>query len=1008
MNCDNQCCENHGHEHCHDHHELSGDWYGINVTALAHCYGQPLTLEDATELVPKEMRKPGTRITFWTYSGWETWQFFSKDVREWVLPENWKQEAPYGMDNIKDLQNQIDSIQIGGWAISQEFGEDEHIGISQKKLTEEFAKTATLDSNGKVPPYQLPSYVDDVVDGYLYNSAFYADASHTELLEAVTGRIYVDIPSKVSYRYSGSTYIAISNPYMPDEEDLTVTNDAIKFKDKAYNAAAYSGLGRKYLRKNLVNGVNVLAQSMLDASNTEYIIQYDYDLNNAEITVPANCVLKFEGGSLTNGTIISNMTKVVGDSDLSQVDHYGAFFDENGVLYGYSGEKGDNFNSAVKTVIDVTSSPSYNRAFQSADNYNDYYVVATSVPGASSTDGGIVVFDKDFSVVKRGKFAVPSHNNTMCIKDGYCYVAASSTLIYRFSMINFLDSEDEEENIISIDQSYDMTGKAVGSICYDKKNNRFVSLALSGIKYFDTDFNLIGQYNIDVSQFMTDKLGKPGGSFVMADANCFNGLGYLTGRLLSSTESDTYYNFIVAFDLTQNAVADAYKLIGFPWLEFEGLVQDIDKSNELIAISNTGTYARTALSLSFSKPVNTGLQFRAPNNNILNFNKLQNTFLYVNNAYEGISDGSSGHPFKSIKEALAAAPIGGMTYIRIVSNEGMPYQEGTVLMHGSSNVFFEGSAANNKTKVEIDLRMFSSTAEIKYIDFVGASKIQPRLSRLLVRQSAVDIDANANFILTQSSDIYLENVSANSGNALVELDTTYTTPSSLRINNLTVGCTSLLSGDGKTECFIYPITYRHNYKGITFGENSYAFQKGGAYLSMYTIPLDVYFSSGSDFADEVSYLYQHLNADNTDASNNMNKFELHVMASMSISSNPIPVGVYEIARQTGGKLAKMESYNGSMLRLSDGNATLLDWLNKHVGQLFLNSVSNDFGFIDSNLDPRRYDGSLVSHKRVGTSSERPLTEYSGFQYFDTTLGKPIWWAGNRWVDSEGETQADPA
>ena len=922
-----------------------------------------------------------------------------------------------------DVQNQIDSIQIGGWAISNQLGNDTHIGISQKALTDIIgydnapntvrgritsienekgaaSGIATLDTEGKVPSSQLPSYVDDVIDGYFYNSAFYADEDHTQLLEAETGKIYVDLPSKVSYRYSGSVYVAIGNPYFPDEEDLTVDNDIIKFKDKAYNAASYSGLGKKYLRKNMVGGVNTLTQAMLNASNTEYIVQYDYDLNGAEITVPENCVLKFEGGSLSNGTVISNMTKVVGDSDLSGINHYGAFFDENGMLYSFSGERGDNFNVGVKTVIDVTGSPDYNRAFQSAGNYGNYYIVATSVPGASSTTGGIVVFDKDFKVVKRGKFAVPSHNNTMCIKDGYCYVAASSTLIYRFSMINFLDSEDEEENIISIDQSYDMTGKAVGSICYDEKNDRFVSLAMSGIKYFDADWELIEQYTIDVSQYMTDKLGKPGGSFIMADANCFNGLGYLTGRLISNTENDTYYSFIVAFDLTQNVVADAYKLIGFSWLEYEGLVQDIDKSNELIAIINTGTYVRAALSLSFSEAVTTGLQFRSPDNNILNFNKLQNTFLYVNNAYEGISDGSTGHPFKSIKEALAAAPMGGMTYIRIVSNEDMPYQEGTVLLHGSSNVFFEGSDADNKAKVEIDLRMFSSTVEIKYIDFVGASKIQPRLSRLLVRKSAVDIDASANFILTQSSDIYLENVSANSGNALVELDTTYTAPSSLRIDKVNVGCTSLLLGDGKTECLIYPIVYRYNYKGITFGENSYAFQKVGTYTSMYTIPLNMYYTS-ADFADEVRYIYQHLNADNTDATNNMNKFELHIMASMNISSNPIPVGVYEIARQTGGALAKIESYNGSMLRLSDRNATLLDWLNKHVGQLFLNSISNDFGYIDSDLAPRRYDGSLVSHKRVGTNSERPLTEYAGFQYFDTTLSKPIWWTGSKWVDATG-------
>ena len=127
MNCDNQCCENK-----HDHY--INDRYGINVTAMAHSQ-EPLVVEQAAELVPVDMRKPGTKITFWTFDGWQTWQFQSMDVREWLLPESWTQELTYDENKIEDLQNQIDSIQIGGWAISQELGNDPHIGISQKALT---------------------------------------------------------------------------------------------------------------------------------------------------------------------------------------------------------------------------------------------------------------------------------------------------------------------------------------------------------------------------------------------------------------------------------------------------------------------------------------------------------------------------------------------------------------------------------------------------------------------------------------------------------------------------------------------------------------------------------------------------------------------------------------------------------------------------------------------------------------------------------------------------------
>ena len=41
-------------------------------------------------------------------------------------------------EKIKDLQNQIDSLEISGLALSNSFGDDEHIGISQKALTGAF------------------------------------------------------------------------------------------------------------------------------------------------------------------------------------------------------------------------------------------------------------------------------------------------------------------------------------------------------------------------------------------------------------------------------------------------------------------------------------------------------------------------------------------------------------------------------------------------------------------------------------------------------------------------------------------------------------------------------------------------------------------------------------------------------------------------------------------------------------------------------------------------------
>ena len=69
---------------------------------------------------------------------------------------------------------------------------------------------AELDAAGKVPSSQLPSYVDDVIEGYYYNGSFYEESSHTTVITPETGKIYVDIAENKSYRWSGTAYIEIA------------------------------------------------------------------------------------------------------------------------------------------------------------------------------------------------------------------------------------------------------------------------------------------------------------------------------------------------------------------------------------------------------------------------------------------------------------------------------------------------------------------------------------------------------------------------------------------------------------------------------------------------------------------------------------------------------------------------------------------------------------------------------------------------------------------------------
>ena len=100
----------------------------------------------------------------------------------------------------------------------------------------------------------------------------------------------------------------------PDNEDLMSDGMVLKFKDKVYDPNNFSGLGEVILRKNIkvVNNErkNILTQDKINKANTIYVIKYDFDLGGEEITIPDNCVLKFEGGSLSNGAIIGVDTDV--------------------------------------------------------------------------------------------------------------------------------------------------------------------------------------------------------------------------------------------------------------------------------------------------------------------------------------------------------------------------------------------------------------------------------------------------------------------------------------------------------------------------------------------------------------------------------------------------------------------------------------------------------------------------------------------------------------------------
>ena len=106
---------------------------------------------------------------------------------------------------------------------------------------------------------------------------------------------------------------------MPDDEDLTQKCRVLKFKDRQYCPSDPQGKGYVILRRNWVNGINVLDKAKISEANTIYEIRYNFDLKGALLELPESCTLLFNGGSINNGTIVFNKTNILGISKLTDI-----------------------------------------------------------------------------------------------------------------------------------------------------------------------------------------------------------------------------------------------------------------------------------------------------------------------------------------------------------------------------------------------------------------------------------------------------------------------------------------------------------------------------------------------------------------------------------------------------------------------------------------------------------------------------------------------------------------
>lgn len=216
--------------------------FKLQAAALLDARGQVDTLAERDELVTLHAVTAGLHVfvkentTEYIYNG-TGWDEVPKGNMSGNLGNYVQKEEGKGLssndytdeDQAKvaaldeNLANKVPtSRKVNGKALSTDItlsaADVSAIPASQKGAA---SGVAELDSTGKVPASQLPSYVDDVIEGYLSGGKFYKEDAHTNLITGETGKIYVDLHKNKSYRWSGTAFSVISDSIALGETSST-------------------------------------------------------------------------------------------------------------------------------------------------------------------------------------------------------------------------------------------------------------------------------------------------------------------------------------------------------------------------------------------------------------------------------------------------------------------------------------------------------------------------------------------------------------------------------------------------------------------------------------------------------------------------------------------------------------------------------------------------------------------------------------------------------------------
>ena len=188
---------------------------------------------------------------------------------------------------------------------------------------------ANLSDNGKVPANQLPSYVDDVLE--------YGTLS-TFPVTGETDKIYVAQDTNLTYRWSGTRYVEISQSIALGETSTTAYPGN---KGKANEEAIINEISRAQREEQSIQ--DSIDEEIVRAKRVETNIQDSHNRHITDYSNPHN-VTKFQVG-LGNVDNTSDVNKPISDAQQREFNRINQSLSNNT----------DNVNSALLDVANIKS-----------------------------------------------------------------------------------------------------------------------------------------------------------------------------------------------------------------------------------------------------------------------------------------------------------------------------------------------------------------------------------------------------------------------------------------------------------------------------------------------------------------------------------------------------------------------------------------------------------------------------------------------------------------------------